>query len=49
MNENELIADDGEDWVEEEMLVYVDFGSSLAATEIDDEDMQFKIVGMYKG
>lgn len=38
-----------EEWTEEELLVYVDFGKYLPASEITDPDMQFKIIGLDDG
>lgn len=38
-----------EEWTEEELLVYVDFGKYLPASEITDPDMQFKIIGLGDG
>lgn len=35
-----------EDWVEEELLVYVDYGTFVSASEIADPDMQFNIIGL---
>lgn len=35
-----------EDWVEEEILVYVDYGKYIPAKEMSDPDLQFKIIGV---
>lgn len=37
-----------EDWVEEEILVYVDYDKYVQGSEITDPDMQFKIIGLDK-
>lgn len=38
-----------EDWIEEELLVYVDYGKYVPAGEITDPDLQFKIIGLEGG
>lgn len=35
-----------EDWIEEDILVYVDFGKFVASSEITDPDLQFKIIDL---
>lgn len=34
------------DWVEEDLVVYLDFGKFIPASEINDLELQFKVVGL---
>ena len=35
-----------QDFTEEELLVYVDFGKFVPASDLTDPDLQFKIIGL---
>lgn len=37
-----------EEWVEEEILVYLDYGQFIPGDEITDPDLQFKVIGLDK-